>query len=300
MQWNSYPPPLQSLNDSATFSVARSYKLGRLEDFSKDVPKTIASSKEKYECTRDAHCTDYQKCAAEKCRPVCEGVTCGVGKECIYTTPHTFVCRIIDPCRDGPCPADYPVCTSEGRMYTCSPCPRGTANFGNGECRRSVCTTEPYAQDISGGYSKFCTEHFIYARYMQPDDMTLRLELMDTRGPDYPDHSFAGFASGTGTDCRCGFSEGRSGWHYSERTTHVLPKGSRVDSLVISAGRATGCNSWEAKTIRKGQRITLTECEGYGTQEADISYHFRAEGERTYGPANENKFCVDGMCSDQP
>ncbi len=44
----------------------------------------------------------------------------------------------------------------------------------------------------------------------------------------------------------------------------------------------------------------MTECEGYGAQEADISYHFRVEGERMYCPANTNKFCVDGMCSDQP
>ena len=255
-----------------------------------------ASLKEKYECTRDSECADTQKCSGNKCIPVCQGVSCASAKECIYKGPHAYACEFKDPCMKDPCPADYPVCESQGKEYSCSPCPRGTANFGNGKCTTAACASVPYSQKISGSYPKFCTEHFIRVRYRQPDDSSVRVEFMDGNSNIY--HKYDNTPSVT--ECRCGYTTGSQSWHYLSGTTHLIPKGSVISSISVSAGTASGCNAWSAKTVSKGSEILLTECPGYGTQEATINYSFTATGQRTYCPGDENKNCVDGMCSDQP
>ena len=140
------------LNNSGTFTLARSVKLGTLTDDAQGFTgKNISEAqKEKYDCTRDDNCGSTQKCSGNKCVDVCTASPCASGKQCIAQPGHTRTC--VDCTSDSHCTAGKRCSGSE--CISCSAgdscrCPSGQEANGSGGCR----TIDPCRGVICpGGY----------------------------------------------------------------------------------------------------------------------------------------------------
>ena len=106
------PPPL--LDDSASFRIAKSVKLGN-EDGKNFYGNTNAGGIAGTECLTNSDCDDTQKCKDGKCESVCSPNPCPDGKECIPEN-HAAKCG----CTDTSCGTGLKCVDSD-----CVPCTKG-------------------------------------------------------------------------------------------------------------------------------------------------------------------------------
>ena len=104
----AYPPP-QLLDDSASFRIAKSVKLGYGDASAPSMDKGTKKA-EFNTCSSDSQCTLAQKCVNGKCEPVCTSSTCsGETPDCI-SKDHAATCKCSETscgagkqCVDGKC-----------------------------------------------------------------------------------------------------------------------------------------------------------------------------------------------------
>ena len=144
----SYPPPLL-LDDSASFILAKSAKLGLGEDDIFSAPtiggahKVEADKHAATKCAKDADCAADQYCTMGMCKDLCARNTTKKKVKCSGETPvctadnHDSYCA----CNDESCGPALS-CKKVGSRYSCEPCgagekcgcPDGKMSNGAGKC----------------------------------------------------------------------------------------------------------------------------------------------------------------------
>ena len=144
----STPSP-QLLDDSASFVIAKSVKLGLGEDEARFAPATGGQRKVEADkhavtkCAKDADCADDQYCTMGMCKDLCARNTTKKKVKCSGETPvctvdnHDSYCA----CNDESCGAALS-CKKVGSRYSCEPCgagekcgcPDGKMSNGSGKC----------------------------------------------------------------------------------------------------------------------------------------------------------------------
>ena len=106
----AYPPP-QLLDDSASFRIAKSVKLGYGDASAPSVNKGTKKA-EFNTCSSDSQCQAAQKCENGKCVPVCTSTTCSGETPDCKVKDHTATCECTETscgtgkqCVDGKCEA---------------------------------------------------------------------------------------------------------------------------------------------------------------------------------------------------
>ena len=142
-------PSSQLLDDSASFVIAKSVKLGLGEDDTHFAPaiggqrKVEADKHAVTKCEKDADCADDQYCTMGMCKDLCARNTTKKKVKCSGETPvctvdnHDSYCA----CNDESCGAALS-CKKVGSRYSCEPCgagekcgcPDGKMSNGAGKC----------------------------------------------------------------------------------------------------------------------------------------------------------------------
>ena len=137
------------LDDSASFVIAKSVKLGLGEDDTHFAPaiggqrKVEADKHAVTKCAKDADCADDQYCTMGMCKDLCARNTTKKKVKCSGETPvctvdnHDSYCA----CNDESCRAALS-CKKVGSRYSCEPCgagekcgcPDGKMSNGSGKC----------------------------------------------------------------------------------------------------------------------------------------------------------------------
>ena len=143
------PPSSQLLDDSASFVIAKSVKLGLGEDEARFAPATGEQRKVEADkhavtkCAKDEDCASDQYCTMGMCKDLCARNTTKKKVKCSGETPvctadnHDSYCA----CNDESCGAALS-CKKVGSRYSCEPCgagekcgcPDGKMSNGAGKC----------------------------------------------------------------------------------------------------------------------------------------------------------------------
>ena len=158
------------LNDSASFQIAASMKLGAaMGEMSK--PNKNGAQKEAF-CATDADCQDNEKCKASSCVNVCSPSPCSSGY-CLSEGNHSYSCVAcledghcsgnqkcsdnvcVDACSGNNCSSQSKLCTTNGNHgYTCYGCTGDAACANDQKCDTSVKTCKSLCPDSCPG--QFC------------------------------------------------------------------------------------------------------------------------------------------------
>ena len=158
------------LNDSASFQIASSMKLGAaMGEMSK--PNKNGAQKEAF-CATDADCQDNEKCKASSCVNVCSPSPCSSGY-CLSEGNHSYSCVAclddghcsgnqkcsdnvcVDACSGNNCSSQSKLCTTNGNHgYTCYGCTGDAACANDQKCDTSVKTCKSLCPDSCPG--QFC------------------------------------------------------------------------------------------------------------------------------------------------
>ena len=149
--------PSQLLDDSASFVIAKSVKLGLGEDEARFAPaigeqrKVEADKHAVTKCAKDEDCADDQYCTMGMCQDLCARNTTKKKVNCSGETPictvdnHDSYCA----CNDESCGAALS-CKKVGSRYSCEPCgagekcgcPDGKMSNGAGKCVTCITDTD--------------------------------------------------------------------------------------------------------------------------------------------------------------
>ena len=101
--------PAQVLDDSTSFVIAKSVKLGYGESTKGSTP-TTGKRPELNVCSSDADCLATQKCVDGKCEDVCTSTTCSGETPDCEVNDHSYTCKCTETscgankkCVDGSC-----------------------------------------------------------------------------------------------------------------------------------------------------------------------------------------------------
>ena len=145
------------LDDSASFVIAKSVKLGLGEDEARFAPATGGQRKVEADkhavtkCAKDEDCADDQYCTMGMCKDLCARNTTKKKVKCSGETPvctvdnHDSYCA----CNDESCSAALS-CKKVGSRYSCEPCgagekcgcPDGKMSNGAGKCVTCIADTD--------------------------------------------------------------------------------------------------------------------------------------------------------------
>ena len=164
---SSSSPPL--LDDSASFRIAKSVKLGYGEDSSGVTPSLNKKPKDVdfNVCSSDNHCLATQKCVNGKCVDLCTSTTCSGETPDCEAKDHSFTCKCTETscgkgkeCVDGKCEPceEGTACNCEGNKVIDSSgkcvCPAGLScsagQYVSGDCSCKNCLKDDTGSDKCG------------------------------------------------------------------------------------------------------------------------------------------------------